>query len=303
MSDLMDFLENRMSMTEVYQPVVIRELILSGGRQSKAKLARALAEYDTSVEDYYMQVIMRWPKATLEKHGIVKYEKKTQAFVLCDLPNDSEVQKQVVSYCDRRIAEWTDRKAALDKQTQLAPSLRYIVLKSAHGKCQLCGVSSSIRPIDVDHIVPKSKANKQRKVKIAGKLVDLDSIDNLQALCFQCNRAKRDLDDTDFRKKQKLVRDRVPDIIRSAGREPLVKRLTGKALTSALLDKLTEELAELLSAVDQKQILEEIGDLIEAALALAHQYGATEDAMSSLRAAKNSQNGAFTEGYLYSGDA
>jgi predicted house-cleaning noncanonical NTP pyrophosphatase (MazG superfamily) len=164
-------------------------------------------------------------------------------------------------------------------------------------------VSASVRPIDVDHIVPRSKANKQLKVKIGGKLVDVDSLDNLQALCFQCNRAKRDLDDTDFRKKQKLVRDRIPEIIRAAGREPLVKRLTGKALTEALLDKLTEEIAELLSAVERKQTLEEIGDLIEVALALARQHGATEHEVSSFRAAKNSANGAFVEGYYYSGDA
>jgi hypothetical protein len=109
----------------------------------------------------------------------------------------------------------------------------------------------------VDHVIPRAKANEQQKVTIGGKLVDVDSLEHLQAHCFQCNRAKRDLDHTDFRKKQKLVRDRIPEAIKATGREPLVKRLTGNALTAALFEKLTEELAELLAATGRDRMLEE----------------------------------------------
>jgi hypothetical protein len=50
-------------------------------------------------------------------------------------------------------------------------------------------------------------------------------------------------------------------------------------------------------------LLDEVGDLIEVALALARQLGATEDDVTSSRAEKNPKNGAFAEGYYYSGDA
>src|SRR5262249_768723 len=60
------------------------------------------------------------------------------------------------------------------------------VLKASGGKCALCGVSKDERPIDVDHIIPRPRV---------GKTI----LENLQALCSKCNRAKRNLDDTDFR--------------------------------------------------------------------------------------------------------
>ena len=60
------------------------------------------------------------------------------------------------------------------------------------------------------------------------------------------------------RKREKLVRDRIPEIIKASGRGPVVKRLTGKALTAALVEKLTEELAGLLSASGREQMLDEV---------------------------------------------
>jgi hypothetical protein len=72
--DLLEFLDKRMSMTDVYQPVVIKELLLHGGRRTKAELASALAAYDLSVQEYYERIVMRWPKITLSKHGIIDYE-------------------------------------------------------------------------------------------------------------------------------------------------------------------------------------------------------------------------------------
>ena len=43
-------------------------------------------------------------------------------------------------------------------------SVRYRVLKNAKGKCELCGMSSSLRPIDIDHIVPQTKSDKDGNV-------------------------------------------------------------------------------------------------------------------------------------------
>jgi len=62
--DLLNFLNNQMSMTEIYQPVVIRELLLNNGMRTKADLATSLAAYDLSVQEYYERIVMRWPKIT-----------------------------------------------------------------------------------------------------------------------------------------------------------------------------------------------------------------------------------------------
>ena len=50
----------------------------------------------------------------------------------------------------------------------------------------MCGISAKERPLDVDHIKPRSRGGKN-------ELVDL------QALCSKCNRSKRHQGDTDFR--------------------------------------------------------------------------------------------------------
>jgi diadenosine tetraphosphate (Ap4A) HIT family hydrolase len=86
------------------------------------------------------------------------------------------VQKRGIGIWDYRL---------LDEEP-IPDSLRFLVLKAAGGRCQLCGISAKERPIDVDHIIPRSRGGKTE-------------LANLQALCSKCNRSKRNQDDTDFR--------------------------------------------------------------------------------------------------------
>jgi diadenosine tetraphosphate (Ap4A) HIT family hydrolase len=55
----------------------------------------------------------------------------------------------------------------------------------------LCGISSDIKALEVDHITPKNWNG-------------ADEIHNFQALCYTCNTNKRDTDDTDFRDRGKI---------------------------------------------------------------------------------------------------
>lgn len=70
---LLEFIENRMSMTDIYQPVIIRELLLNGGERSKTDLAAAVTLYDALIVKHYERVVMRYPKSILSKHGVVEY--------------------------------------------------------------------------------------------------------------------------------------------------------------------------------------------------------------------------------------
>lgn len=56
-----------MSMTDVYQPVIIKELLLRDGRRTKAELASSLAAQDLAVQEYFERIVMRWPKITLTR--------------------------------------------------------------------------------------------------------------------------------------------------------------------------------------------------------------------------------------------
>lgn len=66
---------------------------------------------------------------------------------------------------------------------EINPSLRYKVLKRDNFRCCICGASPAKDPsvdLEVDHIIPWSRG---------GETV----MDNLQTLCFKCNRGKSDL--------------------------------------------------------------------------------------------------------------
>jgi|TARA_R110002124_G_scaffold158838_1_gene326003 predicted house-cleaning noncanonical NTP pyrophosphatase (MazG superfamily) len=293
--DLIDFLENKMSMTQYYQPVMIAELLEHGGKCSKDQLAASLALYDESVLEYYKKIVMVWPKATLEKHGIVSYDKHKKEFCL-NVDLDNVNREKALAVCVEKLEEWQARQKA-NNDPSFQPATRYRVLKNAKGKCELCGTPASRRPMDVDHIVPQSFA-KDGKILKDGKLIPVHSDENLQALCFKCNRAKSNKDDTDFRKSKKLVRDNIPKIIQEEGREPIIETLHGKKLFNALCDKLDEEHEEFL----EDHSIDELADMVEVIFSIVKESGSSVDELMKIVAAKKQKNGGFEKGYFYQGD-
>ena len=184
------FITEKMRMTEVYQPLVIRTLIENGGSASTRQLALAVLPYDTSQIEYYEVIMKRWPKETLKKHDIISY-KRGEFALNADVTLLSEDQrKELTSLCTQKIQGFLDAKLARQQKikipTHITGLMRYEVLKRAKGRCVLCGVTKEERALDVDHIVPRSLGGKTES-------------SNLQALCYVCNRSKRNLDDTDFR--------------------------------------------------------------------------------------------------------
>lgn len=274
LSELLEFLTETMSMTDIYQPAIILYLLEQNGTANKTDLARVLGGYDESVQEYYERVLMRWPKITLTKHNIVTYDRKSRSFYLNFDLSDTSLIEKTKAICEAKIREWIKKHTARTGIPGVEASKRYRVLKAARGKCELCGISSKIAPIDVDHIIPRSQADKRGYVMKDGMWMHVDDERNLQALCFRCNRAKRDLDTTDFRLPQKrLVRERVPEYILNSGQPPITKQLREEQLMLQLLEQLIEEHAELLANPD----IEGITDMIEVLLSLAKILGYTED--------------------------
>ena len=301
LSDLKTFLTDKMSMTEIYQPVIIKELLLNSGQCTQGHLAKALAQHDEAVHEYYKHIVMRWPKQTLErKHGIVRYERKGKQFFLNCSIRDVENVKEIIAICNTKIKEWRQSRNNRDRTLGARSSVRYRVLAQSKGKCELCGMSSEVIPIDIDHIVPQSQADKTGKVEICGKRVAVDSEENLQALCHRCNRGKRDGDSTDYRKLRKLIRDRIPDIIRQEERVPVVRQLTGKSLLKALKEKLVEEHAEYIA--DKKNTVEKLVDMMEVIIAIAKERGTSQQKLLQLVENKRIEHGSFERGYFYEGD-
>ena len=70
--ELADFIENKMSMSHVYQPVLIRSLVNAGGHATIRQLAQAFLVQDESQLLYYEKRIKDMPFKVLKKHGIVE---------------------------------------------------------------------------------------------------------------------------------------------------------------------------------------------------------------------------------------
>ena len=95
-------------------------------------------------------------------------------------------------------------------------------------------------------------------------------------------------------KYNKLVRDRIPEIIEASGKSCVTEILSDEAYLRLLDAKLDEELAEYHS----DQTIEELADLLEVIYAAAMARGYTLEQLESVRAAKAEKRGAFANKIL-----
>jgi predicted house-cleaning noncanonical NTP pyrophosphatase (MazG superfamily) len=84
----------------------------------------------------------------------------------------------------------------------------------------------------------------------------------------------------------KIVRDRIPEVIKDSGRYPITRRLTGERYRRGLATKLMEELNEYLAGYgnDENNYASELGDLLEVIHALREYEGMPEHELNELRA-------------------
>ncbi|MGP4081387.1 nucleoside triphosphate pyrophosphohydrolase [Pseudalkalibacillus sp. R45] len=93
----------------------------------------------------------------------------------------------------------------------------------------------------------------------------------------------------------KLVRDRIPEMIEKSGDSYQTRILDETAYIKALEEKAFEELKEYQGAADAEDVLEELVDLIEVIHALTEARGFTVDELESVRKSKAEKRGAFSE--------
>src|SRR5215469_11905679 len=92
----------------------------------------------------------------------------------------------------------------------------------------------------------------------------------------------------------KLVRDRIPEIIAATGRQPVTRVLDHPSYHKALIGKLAEEAREAADA-SPDDLPGELADILEVIKTLATTIGMTWDELQALAAAKQSQRGGFSE--------
>jgi ATP adenylyltransferase len=187
--ELKNFVNSKMIMSHIYQPLLIRNLVDSGGQATIRQLAINFLSYDESLIIQYEAILKAMPVKILMKHGVITKDKdiislntgkltlqqKAEIRKICEEKLQDYILKRGLSIWDYRLLD-----------DPVSDHLRLRVLKDAKGKCSLCGTTKDESPLHIDQIIPRSKHGKTEYA-------------NLQVLCSKCNLAKSNKDDTDFR--------------------------------------------------------------------------------------------------------
>lgn len=201
---LKDYISKRMWMQHIYQPVMIRTLLQSKEYSASVEdIAREFLINDEPQLQYYKYITKVMPGRVLRSHGIVRPE--GDGFVLNVKDRLTRVQiEELVGLCATRIEAYEQRygrksiwHSRFAGAKDISGPMQYQVLKRAKERCELCGISKTVKSLQVDHILPRSKGG-------------LTVLENLQALCYTCNAQKQDKDNEDFRDWPRLyeVRDK-----------------------------------------------------------------------------------------------
>ena len=92
----------------------------------------------------------------------------------------------------------------------------------------------------------------------------------------------------------KLIRDKIPEIIKNSGKTPIIEKVKGEELLKLLNSKLIEELEEYNSSGE----IEELADLVEVVQAILKYKGISLDKFESIKEDKKLKRGAFENGLV-----
>lgn len=190
---LLDFIDKKMRMSHIYQPVMLMALLSNRGKCHEREIAKELLARDESQIEYYTQITNNMVGRVLRDHKIVERDRATKKYRLLGYDTLSAEQKTALTnLCQKKLEAFIEARgrAIYDHRGvsvgYISGTLKYEVLKRARFRCELCGISADEKALEVDHIVPRIHRGS-------------DDLTNLQALCYSHNAMKRDLDDTDFR--------------------------------------------------------------------------------------------------------
>ena len=192
-SKLKNYISKKMSMSHIYQPLMLIELIKGNGKTSGSNIAKSFLSYDETQIDYYKRITTLMPFKYLSKHfNEIKKSKDNYSFDDFDLEGNQK--DELIKMCSSKLESYIKKrgiKKIFGHRTLasgvIPGSVRYKVLLRAKNRCENCGISKDEKALEVDHIIPRTKGGK-------------DELSNFQALCYTCNSQKSNKDDTHFKK-------------------------------------------------------------------------------------------------------
>jgi predicted house-cleaning noncanonical NTP pyrophosphatase (MazG superfamily) len=92
-------------------------------------------------------------------------------------------------------------------------------------------------------------------------------------------------------KKEKLVRDKIPEIIKKEGKNPITRIATNEEYIQELINKLQEEVDEF----KENKKIEELADITEVIYAISEHFGIPVANLHNIREAKAKERGKIQE--------
>jgi ATP adenylyltransferase len=189
---LLAFIDLKMSMSHIYQPVMLKTLLERNGAVSRREIAAAFLAEDQSQLEYYEEIAKRYPTQTLKRHGIIAHERGSYQLRETLTHINTDERAALIAMCDAKLADFVKRRQHMiwkHRSQNFDPipgSIRWRILRRAMGRCEACGISAAERALHVDHVIPRSWGGS-------------NDTSNFQALCSTCNIQKLNGDSTDFR--------------------------------------------------------------------------------------------------------
>ena len=96
----------------------------------------------------------------------------------------------------------------------------------------------------------------------------------------------------------KLVRDRIPEIIRNDGKKPIIEILSNEEYLKELDKKLNEEVAE----YQADKSIEEMADILEVLFAVCEARGHSVEELLQVKESKREKRGGFKDKIYWIGN-
>ena len=188
--ELKEFIENKMRMSHIYQPLLIMTLLENDNAATLRQLAIEFVGRDEVQIDEYKKRIKNMPVKVLKKHEIIQQSGQLVELNIKSLSLKERSELKLL--CEQKIQEFIMKRNIgvwdykLMDNRNLSDKLRERLLIEAKGRCALCGRTKNEDQLEIDHIQPVSKG---------GKTI----YENLQVLCKKCNATKSNKHNYDFR--------------------------------------------------------------------------------------------------------
>ncbi len=107
LNDLKEYLSSTMKINDLYQPFIIKQLILNNGCQSIQDLAISLASIKNIEKQQAIKILKRAPNDTLKKHKIAYYKQDIDAFVLLiTFEISSPIITEIIKICNKKMEKY-----------------------------------------------------------------------------------------------------------------------------------------------------------------------------------------------------